>query len=356
MLLELEIKDWCIKNRRKYIKLQEIESVFVNIHSFRDSKDYINFLQVYHILGIFLYYGIDGVVITDVQWFYKNLSKLVTFSTMSEKRHDYKNLLQQGLVTNQIFQKMKFDVSEDLKLDFFIRMFQILNIMAIYSTDTEVKYFVPCILSTCDLDSDETKDSLTEIGNDHGEEPLLVQLSKSEDCSNKFLKDLYYGFPRGIFCCLVTYLVKREKTDDDRLTLLLSLKYLRSNFIIFQYFLANDDEKYNIVLLDRYTHLEIQIRCERQKNTVYHRVRALILNSLAVIVANLEFSVKNICVAFKCRECKGESHLTRNTIQKIISKEPFHCLSNAAEDKKYLKSVWFEDCFTRVCQPKVNKS
>ena len=355
LLLELEIKDWCIKNGRKYIKLQEIKSVFIKIHSFRDSKDYLNFLKVYHILGVFLYYGIDGVVITDVQWFYKNISKLVSFSTMSEERHDYKKLLQQGLATNRIFQKMKFDVSEDLKLDFFIKVFELLNIMAIYSTDQEEKYFVPCILSTCDLHSVETKDSLKEIGCDHGEEPLLVQLSTTEDCTDKFAEDLYYGFPKGIFCSLVTYLVKREKTDDDHLTLLLSPKYLHSNLIIFQYFIGDDDEKYNIVLLDRYTYLEIQIRCEKQTNTVYHRVRGLILNSLAEVVANLEFSANNIWVAFRCRECKEEFHLTRNKIQKIIDKVPFHCLSNAAADKKYLKSVWFEDCFTQVCHLKVSK-
>jgi len=246
-------------------------------------------------------------------------------------------------MTTKIFQKIQFDVSEDLTLDYFIKLFEFLNILALYTSEGEVKYFVPCILSTCDLTN--VTDLLKSKGDDHEKEPLFFQICGTEDCTDQYSNDLYYGFPSGIFCSLVAYLVRKKTTDFGHLTLLLSPDFLHSNLIIFQYFHDDgvDDEKYNVVLLNRYTYLEVQIRSKRLKNAVYHDIRVLILDSLTAVICNLNFSANCICVAFECHECKGEFHLTRNTLKRIKSHKPFHCLPNAAEDKKYLSSIWFGD-------------
>ncbi|XP_065894803.1 uncharacterized protein [Dysidea avara] len=347
LLLELEIKSWCVNKKRNYMTLQEIKNLCANRNLLKDNvNDIMKFLKFYHILGVFLCYVEIGneIIITNLQWFFENLSKLVTFSTRSNHRHDYKKLLKQGLVNNKVFQKMQFDVSEDLPLDYFIKVFEFLNIIAMYSSSNrEVQYFVPCILSTCNLTN--VTDLLKNKGNDHGKEPLLFQMSGTDDCTDQHSIDLYYGFPSGIFCSLVAYLVRKKTTDFGHVTLLLSPDFLHNNFLIFQYFYDDgvDDEKYNVILLNRYTYLEVQIRCKKLKDAVYHDIRALILDSLTTVIGNLKFSANSICVAFECRECKGEFHLTRNTLKGIKSKKPFHCLPNAAEDKKYLNSIWFGD-------------
>jgi len=344
LLLELEIKSWCVQNTRNFMKLQEIKDLCGRCDLLTDNvKDVEKFLKFYHILGVFLYYvEIEyDIIITNVQWFFKNLSKLVTFTNVIDNRQDHEKLLKQGLVTKKIFQQMQFDVSDDLTVDYFIKVFEILNIMALYNSDRG-QYFVPCILTTCNLDS--IAHLLEKIGNDHGKEPLLFQISGTEDCTELHSNDVYFGFPKGVFCGLVSYLVRRNAHDYCHLTLLLSPEFLHSNFIVFQYFDdVDDDDKYNIVLLDRHTHLEIQIRCENLKKTVYQDIRDLVHISLLCVVSKLNFSANSVCVAFNCRECKGESHLTRNTIERIKSNKPFHCLPNTAEDKKYLRSVWFED-------------
>ena len=114
LLLELEIKHWCEKNSRHYMKLQEIKDLCAQFDLLNNDEEYIKkFLKFYHILGVFLYYDIDGhdIVVINVQWFFNNLSKLVTFATTSEDRYDYEHLLKRGLVKylkrwNLIYQKV----------------------------------------------------------------------------------------------------------------------------------------------------------------------------------------------------------------------------------------------------------
>ena len=100
LLLELEIKHWCEKNSRHCMKLQEIKHLCAQHGLLNNDEEYIKkFLKFYHILGVFLYYDIDGhdIVVINVQWFFNNLSKLVTFATTSEDRDDYEHLLKKGL-------------------------------------------------------------------------------------------------------------------------------------------------------------------------------------------------------------------------------------------------------------------
>ena len=351
LLLELEMKRWCDKNERSYMKFQEVAGICSNNGLLKNNEENIKmFLKFYHILGVFLYYGEDGhdIVITDVQWFFKNLSKLVTFSTMSKDRFDHQRLLTRGLVTRKVFQDMQFDLSDNLGLDYFINIFQLLNIIAVlHSSHEEVQYFVPCILPTCNLESKETLellDVLGDRGNNHEVEPLLFQISGSKDCMEPLSQDFYYGFTRGLFCCLVVDLAKKNETSLGYLQLLRSTEYLHSNFIVFQYS-PNDDydgDGYSVVLLDRFIYLEIQVRRNKEKkNKVYHQIRDIIFDSLETVVKKLNFSDSCICVAFQCCQCK-ESHLTRNTIENVKAKRPFYCQPNGKQ-YKCGDSIWFED-------------
>jgi len=354
LLLELQIKCWCKEKARNYIKLEEITGICAEHGLLKKNEETIKmFLKFYHILGVFLYYSKDGhynnIVITNVQWFFTNLSKLVTFSTTNKNRYDYQKLLKKGLVTKEVFQKMQFDVSNDIDLDYFINIFRLLNIIAVLplSSDKE-QYFVPCILKTCNLESDETSRLLEDRGSDHKVQPLLFQISGTEDCNTKSSENYFYGFARGLFCCLVVDLVKKAKCDFGHMQLVKSTKYLHSNFIIFQYFSIDNNKEYDVVLLDKFIYLEIQIRSEcKPKNIVYHQIRDTILDSLKTVVKNLNFSTSCICIAFQCRKCKGESHLTRKTIKNIKSMEPFYCQPNTEGDM-YMDTIWFQDYITQV--------
>jgi len=355
LLLELEIKDWCKKNRRCYIKVKEIQDLCTSNDLLCNEEEYIkSFLKFYHILGVILYYDMVGcdIVITNVQWFFNNLSKLVTYATTDDSRFDYDHLLKIGLVNNEVFEKMKLDRTKELGNGYFIKVFEHLGIMAAYAeSDKEVQYFVPCILRTCNLDSGEEKLLLNKYGNNFEVEPLLFQISgvKMSDTSSK----LYYGFPRGAYCCLAVHLVQKQNTKHlGQLNLLLSNKCLYSNLIIFQYFPNNDyddKQKYYVILLDRYSYLEIHLRYKKKplEKPVYHQIRDLLHHSLNAVLKNLRFDYENICIAFQCSNCEEGCHLTRNTIESLKLKKRFHC-QQCMEDKYYSDSVWLQDHFAQV--------
>ena len=243
--------------------------------------------------------------------FFNNLSKLITYATTDDSRFDYDHLLKIGLVNTEMFGKMGFDATKDLRMDNFVKVFQYLGIIAVYTQlDKEVQYFVPYTLPTCNLDSGEERKLLNKYGNSFEVEPLLFQISRSKMSDKP--SDLYYGFPRGAYCCLVVYLVQKQNTKHfGQLNLLLSNKCLCSNLIIFQYFPNNeydDNQKYYVTLMDRYTHVEIHLRYKTKPldYTVYHQIRDLLYHSLNVVLKSLQFDVHDIFFAFKCLNCEED--------------------------------------------------
>ena len=227
--------------------------------------------------------------------------------------------------------------------------------MAVYTeSDEEIQYFVPCILRTCNHDSDEEIQLLNSHGDTFKVESLLLQMYMTKKGETKFSDCSFYGFPRGAYCCLAVHLVQQQNTEHfgGQLNLLLSPQYLYSNLIIFQYFPNeeyDDDQEYYVILLDRYMYLEVCVRCNKKptNNAVYHQIRDLIYHSLNEVLTDLRFFVSKICLAFKCSKCKGGCHLTRNILERVKQKERFHC-QQCNREKVYSESVWLQDCFTQV--------
>jgi len=348
LLLELEIKDWCKKNEKRCMKLQEILNLCSQNPLLKNNEEEVKkFLKFYHILGVFLYYNTDGydIAIIDVQWFFTNLSNLVIFTTRSNDRFSYEHLLKFGLVTNEIFKKMEFDETDAISIDYFIKLFQDLGIMGVYSeSDKEIYYFVPCILFTCSHNNDEEITLLSKYGK-REVEPLLLHACDGEiPEENLPCVSYYYGFPRGAFCRLAVYLVKKENTNHiGKFNLLLSEGCLYSNLIIFQYFPNNQPDCY-VVLVDRYTYLEIQIRFDQisMENRVYHDIRDLLSDSFSIVLQYLQFSFSTVCLAFKCSYCKSGDHLTRNTMDGIKANKRFQC-QGCGRQSSYSENVWFKD-------------
>jgi len=347
LLLELEIKQWCKTNDNKsYMTIDEVYTLCKEC-SISADKEYIkSFLNFYHMLGIFLFYNVPGVdnpiVITNHQWLFDNLSKLVVFA-MKAKRNTLDQSqqlsLRKGLMSKKVIEKIKFDLAND----YFIKLLEHLKIVAPVSTGPKDCYFVPCILPTYPIDNDDKLATmLKEYGSNHNARPLLIQISNN---SKPASANLYYGLPRGVFGFLIVDLLKLLKPDS-------SYRYLRirfsnkegnaciyHNLVIFQYFpVKSKKHEYYIILIDRFLYLEIQIRSIRkpESNFIYIQIRDLIKSSFTKVCEELNYDANNVCVAFMCSKCKNR-HLARKSID---SSDPFYCQKTNTIDW-YEDNVWF---------------
>lgn len=353
LLLELEIKQWCEDKERSYMHFNEVCSLCDECNIPYDDNNIEKFLEYYHHLGIFLYYnvlGLEKVVITNHQWLFDNLSKIVVYSMkMKEDQHGIKDnsskmSLEKGLVDINEFENIKFNL-QGLGSDYFVGLLIFLKVIAPVITDLGSKaYFMPCILPSYPIKDNEKLEFLDDMcGSTYEAEPLLMQISENHDY---FSPNSYYGFPRGTFSCLIVQLLQSPNLENLGSFHMLSTskeeEYIYNNIMRFQC-LPTVNKKYDIILIDRSFYLEIQIRCKvkPETNKIYHDVRDLMLTSLENICKKFYSPKSEVCVAFFCCECNNH-HLTRRKTQQHENR--FYCQKKKGT---WITSVWF--CEVSTC-------
>ena len=225
VLLELEIRKVC--QNKKFISYTDVLKLakekkidyageFGDDDKFAGDKFIKQGLRFHHAFGVLLYFekvkGLCELVITDHQWLFNKLDKIVEYS-FEHKKFDKQND-SNDLELTGIFKKTLLDIDcLDIKKDFvdsgvdpkidpiatFLRLLEHLLIAAPLNKNDD-KYFMPCILKSCELNN--LKEKIPEYRpNEY--EPLLIQF-KSND-NETFL------FPRGAFCFLVVELILSNK-------------------------------------------------------------------------------------------------------------------------------------------------
>ena len=201
-------------------------------------------LRYFHDLGILLNYKeLDDVVFCDPQWLFKQLSALIRAKYNRAFCADIEN----GIVTikflaKNIYPSLEKDTEEILKLKDLLKLFTSLYIIAklpdkefesFPGQEPEERYFMPALLSPA---------------------PQNLSLSEFGKAFYDTMYVMYKGtlFPRGMFCCLVTLLTKKQKT------LKILENNMHKNLIVFQ---KNTDESQNYVILsDKINHMAVQLR------------------------------------------------------------------------------------------------
>ena len=348
LLLELEIKQWCrVNGSKSYMTIDEVYKLCKKC-SINDDKEYIeSFLRFYHMVGIFLYYNLPGIenpiVITNHQWLFDNLSKLVVFAIKAKHStldQHQRISLEKGLMCKKFMKEIKFDLISD----YFIKLLEHLKIITPIDTEPEDYYFVPCILPTSPLDRDEKLALLNEYGGNHNAKPLLIQIANN---SKSALANSYYGLPRGVFGFLIVHLLQLQNTDPKWRFLRMLFTNTEGNaciyhnLVTFQYFpVDNKKQAYYIILIDRFLYLEIQVRSKEnpESNHTYVQIKDLVKYCFKKVCTKLNFDANNVCVAFACSIC-NKRHLARKNFD-ADSSEPFHCQKTNMVDW-FVDSVWF---------------
>ena len=225
LLLELEIRKICQQRKCNLISYNDVlkltrerklgyDGEFGDVDI--DSEQFIKQgLRFHHSFGVLLYFedveGMQKLVITNHQWLFNKLSKIVEYSFTCDTQKDLKDL-NNGIFKKSLLGSECLDIGKDFEdsqidiksvdpIDAFLKLLEHLCIAAPLN-ENAIKYFMPCILDSCELT--EIKEKIPDYkANNNNIEPLFIQF-KSTDSNT-------YSFPRGAFCFLVVELMVSMK-------------------------------------------------------------------------------------------------------------------------------------------------
>ena len=349
LLLELEIRKVCqLKKNCNFISYNNVlelakEKKLGYSGEFGDSIHGEQFikqgLRFHHSFGVLLYFeeveGMQKIVITNHQWLFNKLSKIVEYSFTCdtvEEMEDLKN----GIFNKTLLSSDCLDISKDFNdaqidsklvdpMNAFLKLLEYLHIAAPLN-ENATKYFMPCLLDSCEL-TDLKKKIPDCKANDI--EPLLVQFKSTDDKTR--------SFPRGAFCFLVVELMLTMKWNPRA----------HSEAYVNLITLFNKDTALYVTLIDRIFCLEINVKYHRDNN-VHDEIREIINNALHTISKKLKIYC-NLCYGFTClcQECplNKEMHISyiREDNQKYC-----YCSGDSSTDITDSHKVWLKTYF-KVC-------
>ena len=300
-----------------------------------DDKQFIKQgLRFHHSFGVLLYFedveGMQKLVITNHQWLFNNLSKIVEYSFTCETLNDLKDL-KNGIFKKSLVGSDCLDIGKDFEnsqisiqsvdpINAFLNLLEHLRIAA-PSNDNTSKYFMPCILDSCELTNFKEKVPQYKV-NDI--EPLLIQF-KSKNGET-------YSFPRGAFCFLVVELMVSMKWERHGQAFV--------NLIT----LFKKDTAHYVTLIDRIFCLEVHVTYKRDNN-IHYEVREIINKALDTVGKKLKIDC-NLCHGFTC-PCQliKEMHIAY-----IQDNDKYCCCSeNSATDLADTHTVWLKRYTVSIC-------
>ena len=299
LLLELEIRKICQEKSCNLISYNDVlklakEKKLDYNGEFGDDDDidgdkFIKQgLRFHHWFGVLLYFedvtGMQKLIITNHQWLFNKLTKIVEFSFTCDTQKETKDL-RKGIFKKTLLCSDCLDISKDFEvsqidiktidpINSFLHLLEYLQIAAPLSENAD-KYFMPCLLDSYDLT--DIKEEVPAY-KDNGIEPLLVQF-KSEDNTT-------YAFPRGVFCFLIVELMISMKWEPFRQAYVNLLT------------LCKKDTGHYITLVDRIFCLEVHVRYKKENN-IHDKVREIVNNALHKISRKLKIH-GNLCYGFTC--------------------------------------------------------
>ena len=310
LLLELEIRKKCIENVCSFMTLDEVMKLSRDKDLGED--DFIkNGLRFHHLFGVLLYYEIEGIpelIITDHQWLFKKLTKIVLCIKKIEYYDTNKELdrcQKEGIFAEKFLDRL--DISKDfensgIKIElinptkYFLGLLQHLRIVASLNEDP-TQYFMPSLLKSCDLTNIQEKIPgerifMIEANESINSEPLLIRFVKSFDTVN--------SFPRGIFCFLVVQLIHCTNWE------VVKFKPAHNNMLSFE------GTDHYITLIDRIFFLEVHVRpfdCDYNSDNgdVFISTKDVILTAFSEVASRLDINIELEC-GFLCKNC-NESHI-----------------------------------------------
>lgn len=333
IIMELEIRKQCQEKNCSYILYSEVCDMCRQSNLFQEEELIKDALRFHHLLGMLLYFeevqGMKDFVITNHQWLFNRLTKLVCYTFQGKiipNNIDLDKFKYKGILSTNLISKIGLELG-DIKIQYFLNLLMYLGIIAPIEEETgTTSYFMPSLLPTY---TDEVEEHLQQYGS---------QIVKINDCYidiNPLLIQFSTGtLPRGVFCCLAVQLLRDNQSWKLRRS---EKKICRTfnNLITFQM-----PCHHSISLIDRVFYLEIQIRHkEKDVLSIHYEFQCAVTNALTKVL-NLKSS--ELCYGFWCQECPnqdGSFHMTK--LSKLC---PQYCNCDHDEGTKLTEShtIWLQ--------------
>ena len=279
IILELAVKLYCDSNEVPYITYQSFINIAIGEASINE-EEAKSALYYFHSCGIFLNFQevceMSNYVIVEHQWLYDQLSMLVTVSSENPSCGDH------GIIMKSKLPKIEIDGG--IEMENLISLLENKNILASYTQNSKVHYYLPFVLPYCHQYADKFKFLLLE--------PLLVRFSS--------------GFlPRGFFCSLVVHFL--QNIPDGWISLHENTNKHFRNVMTFQ--LPNN---LYLRLQDKIYYLEIQVRHYQQcKGESMLKELETICKHLHEVCKTMKFDYQKLQFGFLCQHGRWdeENHM-----------------------------------------------
>ena len=339
LLLELEIRKVCQQNNYNLMPYDDIMKLAIerklgyngefgddiNINSEQFIKQGLRF---HHSFGVLLYFedveGMQKLVITNHQWLFNKLSKIVEYSFTCETPEEMEDLrngvFKKSLLGHDIinvaqdFKDSQIDITSVDPINAFLKLLEHLRIAAPLH-DNAYKHFMPCILDSCELT--DLKEKVPQY-KDNNIEPLLIQFKSTDNKSHTLL--------RGAFCFLVVELMVSMKWEPYRKAYV--------NFIT----LFKKDTAHYVTLIDRIFCLEVHVTYKKGNN-IHNEVREIINKALQTVGEKFKIHC-NLCHGFTC-PCQLIEEMHISYIRKDNNKHSY-CVKKSSVDLTDSHTVWLK--------------
>ena len=350
LLLELEIRNKC--ENQKFITYHEVVKLCQQHDLIQEEVNIKNGLRFHHLFGVLLYFDeipeLANYIFTDYQWMFNNLTEIV-YQSYLKYDHDNVNVQTEfkwkGFFTELLLDKCELKLKHKSELleepiseiDFkqgFIELLKYLKIVAPLTVEGKgVIYFMPSLLSTCDLTNDqctippEVLPRNTTICNKT--EPLLIQFRLTNHISNPG------SFPRGTFCCLIVELLQYTSTwclfwsDTNQ-------KFF-DNLVTLLY----RETGQHVTLIDRIFYLEVVMLQANEHNfdPKHNEIKQILKKALYKIGQKLNFYNFMLTFSFICQDCLIEG---KRVLLNEASHLTYDCSHGHSTQKSSKYTIWNE--------------
>ena len=329
IILELEIRRICSKEKKSFMPISEVEMLYKKILPGENIKpeDVKAALRFHHMFGVLLYFhevpGMRNFVISNSQWLFANLTNLVccSFDDTIVDHKDINDFKLKGILTSNLIKKLNTEFLGGIELGHFLELLKYLKVITPYPTNESTDYLMLMVL---DSFKQEVCDFLK---GDSFPQPQGVKL----------LMQLWSGtLPRGVFCCLVVQLIQQKHETWQLQVSLNNQRCIYENLVVFCTNLGD-----YVILYDKVTYLEIQICQKELSKSVYPEVQKSLTQALHDIFSHMDSTVR---YGFYCNTCsKPIMSLTKEHVNGPKSFPPgLLCDKHGNTELTSLHKIWFK--------------
>ena len=338
VLLYFKIHKTCIKNKKSFLKYNEVLSLWnmecrtANVNFSDELKQALEFFH--HMGALFYFEGVSNFVFTDLCWLFSGIEHFYKLKESTYRcDHGAKKVLKhEGKLLFRMVEEIELKAGESdyINLHHFMKLLERLEYIAPLG---ENDYFFPSYL--------ESYNDRTRVFDPYGElqfDPLLITFSSGS---------LY----RNIFCFLAAHIMQnlpkgwsKPKYDDDE-----QHQYTFKDLITFCVSMHH-----YVCIIDKIFFLEIQIYGPKDNYVAYlhNVVYEIIKQSLEDVCKRLH--LPDTCkYGFSCSKCKSEykQHVHMMVVKPDEDKNCAYC---SRTDKPQLltenHTVWLSEvCMWNIC-------